>query len=159
MIDLKKEQFLPAFIAFSILFVPGIICGIIAQFFEFNFGFLIGVLIVLFFYSVCLGISWIECNSKTKFLRLTEKSLEIINPKIDDNKEYYQVLYNNIESIEHYKITSLSGWLQIFFNVLPRYTSINYIENGKQKNKAIGYLKLKDIRKIAADHNIKLIEH
>lgn len=159
MIDLNKGQFLPAFIAFSIIFVPGIICVCILMFFGFSFSYLGGMLLVFLFYFICLIISWLTSNSKTRFLCLKEESLEIINPKNPDDKTCACILYNSIMSIEHYKITSLLGWIQIFFNVLPRYTSINYIESGEKKNIPVGYLKLKDVRKIATDHNVKLIEH
>ncbi len=42
---------------------------------------------------------------------------------------------------------------------MPRYTSVNFIVNGEKVNRPVGYMHLKDIRKIAFDHNIKLIEH
>ncbi|MBR6506517.1 MAG: hypothetical protein IKT37_02805 [Clostridia bacterium] len=159
MINLNKAQFTPGVIAISALFIPALISVAVYLFFDFSVDFLVGLLISLCVYLCILLLFWIYSNSQDRMLILKEECLQVINPKVVNGVDCYEVRYTDIISFEHYRITSVKSWLMIFFNVMPRYTSVNFLVNGETVSKPVGYLRLNDIRKIASDHNIKLIEH
>ncbi len=159
MINLNKAKFTPGVIAISALFIPALISGAVYLFFDFSVDFLVGLLISLCVYLCILLLFWILSNAQDRMLILKEESLQVINPKVVNGVYCYEVRYTDIISFEHYRITSVKSWLQLFFNIMPRYTSVNFLVNGEKVNRAVGYMKLKDIRKIASDHNIILIEH
>lgn len=159
MINLNKAQFTPAVIAWSALCVPAIIISTVWLFFDFSLDILVGVLIISCIYLCILFLFWLISNAQDRMLVLKEDSLQVLNPKVADDADCYEVQYSNVISFEHYRISSVKSWLKIFFYILPRYTSVNLLVNGEEVNRPVGYMKLKDIRKIASDHNIKLIEH
>lgn len=159
MINLNKAQFVPAVIAWSTLFVPAIIVGTGYLLFDYSAGLLVGLLCSLLVYLCIVILFWFLSNAQDRMLILNSDCFQVINPKVAYGVDYYYVKYSDIISFEHYRITSVKSWLQLFFNIMPRYTSVNFLVNGEKVNMPVGYMKLKDIRKIASDHIIILIEH
>ena len=159
MINLNKAQFTPSAFAISALFIPALISGTVYLFFDFSVNFLVGLLFSLCVYLCILLLFWILSNAQDRMLILKEDHFQVINPKVVNDVYCYEVKYTDIISFEHYRVTSVKSWLQLFFNIMPRYTSVNFLVNGEKVNMPVGYMKLKDIRKIASYHNIILIEH
>lgn len=154
---LEQKQFIPAMILLGIPFIPCIISLIIANIILFKVELLIVLLIILMIYLTIVFILWKLSRRKNHYLLLKEDEVEIVFHDFSNGKEKLNLSVNQIIKIEYYRITSIKGWLMLFSYIFPKCLYITYKINEVENTKFIGYMDLKDIKKIATDKKIKLI--
>lgn len=156
---LRKAGFLPIFILANIPFIIGF-TPVIAIYFNtgiYDIYDIRSTVIVISIYSVIIGLIYLFFNSKKEYLLVSNDSLKV---KCDNlGRQEVELSINDIIQIDFYRMTSFSSWLSIIGCVSPNSVFISFIESNETVIKHIGYLKYKDVKKIANEKNIKLVLH
>ena len=157
MYNLSNKQFKPSIIFISIIFFP-IFFGLIAVL-TFNFDIFIFVvfLFVLLFYILLIMLYKKISNNKNHYLVIHEEMMEIHYSNGKKISQSLTINYNEIIKIEYFRMSSIISWLQVINGVVPKCVYVTYTKFGKEDCELIGYMDLKDIKKLTNDKKIKLI--
>jgi len=162
MFYLDKKQFLPAFILFSIIFLPITIIIACVGLIETSTKPLLITGILFLIYLLLIFTFLIKTKSQKKYLVVKEDCFEICCGVKYCDKEtgVWSLPYENIDKIDYYRFTSVGGWLCLYTGILPRCVFIT-IQNscGQDESVFIGYLDLNQVKEIASAANTDLIVH
>lgn len=155
MIDLGKKGLKPMIILWSILFLPCIISLIIYLIIAFEITILIIEIVILLAYLIILLICFNVFNKKDKMLKLTKIGFEISIYKSGKLIHTGLIKFAEIDYIVYYRLTSIVSWFAAFSYISPKSVIVVYKKN--VQNELLGYMDLKDIKKISNENKIKLI--
>lgn len=157
MYNLSEKQFKPAIIFLSIIFYP-LFLGVLAVLIcNYDISILIIFLLLLVAYIVLIVFYKRISSNKAHNLILEDCKMVINYPNINRMKNTLEIYYDSIIKLEYYKMTSLISWFQLLNGVVPKCIFITYVKDGKEISELMGYMDLKDIKKISNDKKIKLI--
>ena len=155
MIDLEKKGLKPIIIFLSTMFLPVIISLIICLINDFDITILIITIVILLLFIIIIYICFNIFNKKNKLMKITKIGFEINLYKSGKLIHTGLIKFNEIDYLIYYRITSIMGWFALFSYISPKSVIVVYKKN--IQNELLGYMDLKDIKKISKESNVKLI--
>lgn len=158
---LEQKQFMPSMILFGILFIPLIIGLLFATILSFDIAKLIILFVFLVLYILTILYFWKESRIKDFYLLLKNGGVEIVFfDCMEKGKVKLDLSSEQLLKIEYYRIISIIGWLTIPQSLIfPKCVFITYNIDGEIKEKFIGYMNTKDVKKVSKITNTELKIH